>query len=287
MGKTYFLVASHDTPPSGPIALGSIITSPRTPDVSLNSASIAQSLPINETSILDWSHMMSSSYKGKVGIWAKFLQSFGFGGDVSVEWDNSESAVYRFDQLITRTITPDITYTRSAFEQPTVQEHIRHSRFRANVYMIIGVKIARGADIAISKIRSKGMSLNIGVDLTPITGVPLQLGPDVHSTTKEKAQTSFQQPNDFVFAYRLKEIVYKKKVVVSQKDHLKGDLMGIGKGRQLDDEEEDDSKGEIEILGVKNEDLTAEEWEFEGEATTDDDGAECECVLLEPESDDD
>lgn len=289
MGKTYFIVPSYDTPASGPITLGSIIASPRFPEVYLNgnTSSSIQKLPINETSVVDWSHMISNSQQTKVGIWAKFLQSFGVGGDMSVEWDKSETASYRFDKLITRTILPDADHIRTAFEDPKVQEYIKNSRFRGNVYMIVGLKIACGAEIAISKMRAKGINLNLGVDMMPFNGVPLQVGPELGLTNKKAAETSFRQPTDFVFAYRLREIVYKKKAVVSQKDYLKGDLMGVGQGKLSEDEDADDSQGELELLGLKKSDVAAEEWEFEGDQAMEDDGEVCECVSMNAESDDD
>lgn len=278
----------HDTPTSGPITLGSIIASPRSPGVSLNGVPVSSigKLPVNETSVVNWSHMTSNFQQTKVGIWAKFLQSFGVGGDISVEWDKSEAASYQFDKLITRTILPESDHIRRAFEDPKVQGYIKDSRFRGNVYMIVGLKIAYGAEIAISKMRAKGINLNLGVDMMPFTGLPLQTGPELGLANRKATQTSFQYPTEFVFAYRLKEIAYKRKAIVYQKDYLKGDLMGVGQGRVSEDEDADDT-GETELLGIKKGDVTAEEWEFEGDETMDDDGEMCECVLINAELDDD
>ena len=62
MTKTYFLAPTLDCPPSGPIALGSIITSPANPEIPLNPPlPIDHALmPISEKHEDNWKHEIQS-----------------------------------------------------------------------------------------------------------------------------------------------------------------------------------------------------------------------------------
>src|SRR6266487_3370675 len=165
MSKTYFLAPTRDSPPSGPISLGSIISSPRFPELSLNgkNSPALKALQIEETSVSETARQLVTSGRGKAGVWTEFLGGIlGIGDDISGNWDNTNIATYKFQEMLTRTISPDAATVKALFDEPTIQQSIRDSRFRANLYMITGVKIARGADVAISKIRAKGGNLYFG-----------------------------------------------------------------------------------------------------------------------------
>ncbi len=145
--------------------------------------------------------------------------------------------------------------------------------------MSTGVKIARGADVAISKIRAKGGNLYFGVDATA-AGVPIKVGPDFSVSNAVSQGLTEHHNSDFVFAYRLRELVYKRKVFQEQKEYAKGDLMGVGEGKEREQEEDDGTKGEIQLSGLNGEDLQAEEWELDAKPAEDDDGEDCVCVVV-------
>ena len=56
--------------------------------------------------------------------------------------------------------------------------------------------------------------------------------------------------------------------------------MHIGDGHKDEVEKEDLMQGEIEFLGIANEDPKAKLWEVEGLESVDHDGEKCECVWL-------
>jgi hypothetical protein len=289
MSKTYFLAPTRDVPPSGPISLGSIITSPRSPELSLNGrkSSILQSMQVDEHSISDSSRQLVKTKNGNVGIWTEFLGGvLGIGGDVGGNWEHVDMVSYQFKELITKTISPDLDTVRTLFEEPAIQKTIRDSYFRSNLYMITGIKIARGADVVISKVRARGGNLYFGVDTTA-AGVPIKVGPDIAVGSSLGQDLTEHHTTDFVFAYRLRELVYRRKALGKQREYAKGDLMHVGEGNTKPPEEEDLSTGEIELRGIQPEDLKAEDWELDATLTTDDDGEECNCVTVEADDDDD
>lgn len=282
MSKTYFLAPTRDSPPNGPIFLGSIIKSPRSPEITLNGkkSPILKTLEILETSLSNSTRQLSKTSNGKSGVWAEFIDGMGIGGEISGNWDNSEIATYKFDELITRTIAPDLEEVDLMFKEPSIQKAIKDSRFRDNLYMITGIKIARGADVAIEKIRSRGGNLHFGIDATP-AGVPLKVGPDITVSKGSSQGLTERHTNDFVFAYRLREIAYVRKEVREQKEYVKGDLMGTDGKEREEEAENDGSKDEAQLSGLRKTDVQADAWDLDTVPTVDDDGEEVVCVLFE------
>ncbi|KAH7309955.1 hypothetical protein BKA65DRAFT_168111 [Rhexocercosporidium sp. MPI-PUGE-AT-0058] len=303
MSKTYFLVPTRDTPPSGPIFLGSIIKSPRSPELSINGkkSPLLSTLDVDVTRLLNSSRQLTKNGKGKTGVWVEFLTGMGIGAEISGNWDNIEQSTYKFEELITKTISPSLTQIQAIFKEPDVQQCLKDSRFRDNLYMITGIKIARGADIAVSKIKSRGGNLNFGIDTTPF-GVPIKVGPDIEISSEVGQSFEEKHTEDFVFAYRLREIRYRRKVVEDQKEYRKGDLLGAGprrKDESADLEEQgagvggsaekgkEESKAainevvEAEFVGLGNGDIDGDAWDADTTLAVDEDGEEVHCVLLE------
>jgi len=112
-------------------------------------------------------------------------------------------------------------------------------------------------------------------------GVPIKVGPDFSIERAVGQGLTEHHNSDFVFVYRLRELVYKRKVFQAQREYAKGDLMGVGEGKEEQVEEDDDTKGEIELSGLNGEDLQAEEWELEPNSVVDDDDEDCICVSMD------
>ena len=300
MSKTYFLVPTRDTLPSGPIFLGSIIKSPRSPELSINGkkSPLLSALEVDETRLIDSSRQLTKGQNGKAGVWVEFLGGIGIGAEVSGNWDNTEQSTYKFSELITKTISPSLSEIQAIFREPDVQKCLKDSRFRDNLYMITGIKIARGADVAISKIRARGGNLNFGVDMTPF-GVPIKVGPQVELSREMGQSLEEKHTSDFVFAYRLREIRYRRRTVEDQREYRKGDLMGAGPKKK---EGQDDSKNsvgaevglkemkvdqdeEAELVGLGSGDVDGDIWDADTTSAVDEDGEEVHCVLLEYDDD--
>ncbi|KAK0101209.1 hypothetical protein ONS95_012810 [Cadophora gregata] len=302
MSKTYFLVPTRDTVPSGSIFLGSIIKSPYSPELSINgkNSHLLSALEVIETRLVDTSQQLSKSGKGKTGVWAEFLGGMGIGADISGTWDNTEESTYKFSELITKTISPSLSEIQAIFKEPEVQQCLKDSRFRNNLYMIIGIKIARGADVAISRIRARGGNLNFGIDMTPF-GVPIKVGPEFELSREVGHSVEEKHTNDFVFAYRLREIRYRRKTVEDQREYRKGDLMGAGQRNKNGTDGDESTAGvgaevgledmkvdqeeEAELIGLGNGDVDGDGWAADTTSAVDEDGEEVQFVLLEDDDD--
>lgn len=284
MAKTYFLAPTRETLPSGPIFLGGIISSPRSPEISLNNkrSPLLSALEVSTSTVHDSTRTLSKGTKGKAGVWCEFIIDIGVGGDAGITWDNTEVAEYKFEELVTKTIAPSLHEVRKLFEDDGVQQEIKNSRFGSNLYLITGIKIARGAEVAISKVRSRGGNLHFGVDTTAL-GVPIKVGPDLENERSRGQGLTEKIKHEFVFAYRLRELRYRRKQVEGQKQYDKGDLMGHGQDSKESDSEDDEEGGEPELTYLENADVKGDVWELDPSKVMDDDGEEVRVVRFEDE----
>ena len=162
---------------------------------------------------------------------------------------------------------------------PEVADFIVGSDFKKPVYMITGVKIARGADVALARSKEGGTHIRAGVDGTP-AGAPTAAGSEITITMTNSEKTSFGESSDLVFAYRLRELYYEKGQV-KHKEHKKGALQGIDDGSTGETEEETPSVPSLVISGLAEEDVSGEQSNIGGKMAFDEDDEE-ECYIVAP-----
>jgi len=206
--RTYFLCPHFDYPPSS-IKLGHIIPSPSDPSNALNLDDVE---PVDLKQIhcshkYNWIHRSSD---GSAGILPKFLQIFGFG---SIR-DGSED-VFKCDEQETMFFLPTKEYLEKAIQTEGVQMYLSASRFKKPLYMITGLKIARGGKSSRTTTHEREGGFDIGVDntLQAATGVPVTVGPGIQVASSWSESRSFQSSEDFVFAFRLHKLILKRKRV--------------------------------------------------------------------------
>ena len=149
----------------------------------------------------NWTAEVGHRKQGKIGLWTKFLQVMGVGIDFSVNYDVGKTDIYAFNRVETRFFAPDRVYVEESMSAPEVREFIARSKFRANIYMITGIKVAIGASVTSAKLRQHGIHVQLGVDGTAV-GVPLSLGPNVEVSSGRTQGSTFDHASDFVFAFR-------------------------------------------------------------------------------------
>ncbi|KAK7943085.1 uncharacterized protein PG986_012198 [Apiospora aurea] len=265
--KVYYLAPTRHVPPDGPIALGNIVSDPRSPEIAINSSTPATTsalgkLDIHEAVELDQTRTLDNTNNVQPSVWAKFLGGLvpglgDLGGEAGVRAASGSTSSYSFEKIVTREIFPDLEIVRSAFSDEQVQQSIKKRHWQLSVFMITGVQIAYGAEVLLNRARERGVYFQTGVDLTAATGgvapVSVGAGLDTSSTSSQSLSTKYQSP--FVFAYRLRQIMYRRKKVEKQRDDTKGNLLG------LRDEDEDprsstDDGGvyEVQFSGLDQED---------------------------------
>lgn len=285
--KTYFLTPSFDYPPTGPVLLGNIISSPKYPDKPLNNASTRPAIPAAALTTItktDWKSTTAKSHSGKVGIWAKFLEVVvGAGVDVGTSWERGTENQYKFDKLETSFFEPQAVegYLESAMKAPGVIGYLSKSRGRKPLYIVKGVKIARGVTAKTLRTKANGGRLGVSVDGT-LMAAPVSVGPELEAGIKKEDGVGFGGGDDFVFAYRLGRIKVDRRMGEAEEDdYNKGALFALP---GVEDSEEDEKeKATFLVTEVEGDETVAGEFgEEEMVETLDDDEVDEKCTCIIP-----
>jgi hypothetical protein len=279
--KTYILVPHHDFPADGPIVLGSIIADLRDPGDSLNKESIVEISSRYTSHKKDWEHTIELIRDGRTGVWAQYLSLLGLGGNFGASFDARTTDHYRIKDLETTYFSPTQAYVEEAVNKPDVRSYLKGSRY-APVYMITGVKIARGPGSEIISKRSLGREGHAHFGLS-VAGSPLAL--DAGNMMLHQAgadNTSFGGSSDFVIGFRLAKISFHENAegvrVPKQQMHTGGAMLGVKEG-QTRGESSSTITAKVKFDGdeavaddLREEDLIT--------AIDEDDDQECRCFVV-------
>lgn len=286
--KSYYLAPTTEYPSSRPIALGSVVSSPTSAESPIDAPLPIDNtaMPIQEYIERDWELLLEKHKSGSIGLWASFLQFFGAGGDIAYGYSASEANEFRFDSLETRSFWPTKEYVQASVMAEPIQEYLRKRSFRHNVYMVVSIKIAFGANITRTVLQDQGVHVQAGVDASAV-GLPVGGGPRGTIGWGRTESSSFKRDSGFVFAFRLREICYTTRRGISDRAYTKGALFGLdpksgsqecaptyGWRQNLTGND----NVEFELLGLADEDVRAEEVDHDGQDVIED-GEQCECVL--------
>jgi hypothetical protein len=279
--RTYFLAPPRPCPPDGPIRLGAIIPSPKQPDEPLHLPPLPSQSDTSKFTEHNWSGAYIKNSSSHFGVWASFLECvLGVGADVTVGLDTASHQTWEVEEMTTQTFRPSREFLEEAVGHKDVKRYITEYRFREKIYMITGVMIASSTKIASQKLEEKGVYVHVGVDATAWTGVPISVGPEGNWKRKVQRSESSHRADDFVFAYRIREIkVGRKGGIKSNKLYDKGALFDTEKKRK------EEEQYEVEVDGMGNE-LDIDDVEAEIREVSQDDGheGEEECVVVLPDS---
>jgi hypothetical protein len=252
--KTYFIVPGNDYAPDELIQLGQIISDLKLPHRRLSPP--LQPLPkVYSPWKKDYGAEKNKTLSGSIGVFAQALAivDADVAGNISKEKLNS----WEFERLDTEFIEPDEAYVNSSVQVKVVKDFLNNKTLRGKaVYMVTGLKIARGPSATRKQVDEIGGEGKIGLDATATTGVPVQGGPKLSLSRKREDSEWFSSSSDFVFAYRLQKISVSWSGSMSSKEVTGGDLLGHGDDVSgSEDEDEVDGLGEIEWVQLDRRDL--------------------------------
>ncbi|KAF2189299.1 hypothetical protein K469DRAFT_62757 [Zopfia rhizophila CBS 207.26] len=284
--KPCWFLAPRASHPDGPIKLGSILISPIQPEGPLYDSShlLSKSEHVTLWKERDFKFDSTKENSGRVGIWASFLQLIvGIGGDASVGISRSGDYTLTAERMTTKSFIPSQAYIEACIQQKVVRTYITESRFRNKIYIIVGTMIASGASGCIKYMKEHDMGLLLGFDGTP-AGVPLSAGPEVEFSSRHKTGVGSKDADDFVFAYRLREIKVKNAGKMVQRVVRKGALFE-GDGSLEDYEgflKKEEETAVVEVVGLSEDDVTGDDFDYEAiEAVDEANGEDILCYSLE------
>ncbi|KIW27753.1 uncharacterized protein PV07_07461 [Cladophialophora immunda] len=270
--KSYFLAPNWDYQKDGPLALGNIIADPSDPVFSKKSAfpfnvyappvqlpQLAFPLPtIYKNPPEQWAHVESEMQGGRLKILGQFLASCGLNVEGGVSHTTQQDYHYGMESIQTSYFVPDDDYVRNRLREPPIQLWLKgRSMFQSkSLYMITGVKIARGLVLyrkRTSQIEGAG---EISFDATPL-GVPVQVGLDGGYQAQSSSATTSSSSTDVVFTYQLRKIAIDHAGTVANEPYNKGAFMLVGPG----------ASGGQQVLAFKlgDHDVTAEDIDRHGD----------------------
>ncbi|KAI9146884.1 Cytochrome P450 monooxygenase astJ [Paramyrothecium foliicola] len=192
---------------------------------------------------------ISKMRSGELGMMAKLVGLQGVGGGVSWASGNNLENIYRIKRLDTLYFTPSQQYIAESMLQPDVKDYVIGTGYKP-VYMVTGLKIARGGAVSVSKGRTGEVSAEVGVDLTAI-GAPVEVGPTIGTTWEKTSEMAFADSTDFIVGIRVKKLVYKRPWLLSTRRELTA--KDHNKGATLVDDDLTDASREEEVLELADE----------------------------------
>ncbi|RTE82734.1 hypothetical protein BHE90_002735 [Fusarium euwallaceae] len=207
---TYHPAPNWDIPPSKNIVVpGRLITDPKNPEsiVSNNSVVPIPQHEICEGEKSDWKTNLNQFRKHGVGFWATCRHIISAGLNSDHVQSTLES--HTFDVLETKYFVANDNHRFQALNDAGVQNYFRTTNWKMPVYLITGIKIARG--VCASTENSTGWSgqAKLKFDATSV-GVPIDVGPDASWDSNNKRSISYSASTDFIFAYQVEEVMPKK-----------------------------------------------------------------------------
>lgn len=136
---------------------------------------------------------------------------------------------FRFEKIHTEELFPDEEYIKALVQNSPVATRMLHKQHKP-LFVIVGLKTVSGATVKRAHSRNIGGSLDISIDAA-VAGspIPASVGPSVVSSSGSNESVSFEESDDFVFAFRVQKLrVKRREEDVRQEDYVKGAMFEYG-----------------------------------------------------------
>lgn len=237
---TYILAPNWTFVPGGPIDLGNIVADPFRPHMVLTRPDPEASPSIQRHVDENWQLHLASGSDVTVGLWVKFVDLVGV--KLGLAHRRRLSTAYNMTALETVYYTdmPTMAQVKERVRDPDVKELMRPDNpFSKPVFMITGIKIARGFSLSAGGSSADGGTLGAEGP----AGSPATVGGNVGVAFSKGHNFGFDSKGDIVFAYQLMVIKpkgWKNKTFKLAEYHSSAAFLG-------DDEDEEDPEPEVEL----------------------------------------
>ena len=277
--KFYFFPPQWDFEVGGLVQLGNIIKDPKRPDEPLNDEKreALPALAIN-TPKPQFEVKIAVDSSNSIGAGVSLAQLFGF--DLKAERKKATLWTIKADQVLTQEIRPKDSYVEKCFLHNEVKAYLEKTKFRKDLYMIIGIKAASSATVASEDGKTTSFLGKVSVNPAAASGVPVDVHAQASTSNDANTKAEFGK-SEFILAYRLRKITYlKTQRVKNNEDYDRGAVL-----------DRDAPTAEIELiheakfLRLEQEDTDHEEFNFPAVTATqevvDDEEGEFQFVVPE------
>ncbi|KAL6806341.1 hypothetical protein GGI42DRAFT_321028 [Trichoderma sp. SZMC 28013] len=260
--KSYFLASSWDLNPSE-ITLGSVITDVKAPEQLLSN----KDLPANiDTDIYAQEATNSSGEveygnEFSVGLFSTFIQLITAGFEVSHSSKSSSKLEYSYESMETRRFTPSQEFIAKVAADAAVKSRLKIWGRRAKIFLITGVKIAKGVTLATVEEAEKDTTFQVGVEIpTP----QVKIGPKATLNLATRQAHTQRVEGPIIFAFQVERLRLPWKGEPTSERHVNGAVLGQKNGEiqymiQVSDACLDDE--EMKHIGLEARDITDEDGE--------------------------
>jgi len=203
---TYLLAPNWNFRPGGPIALGNIVVDPFKPHRVLSKPKSENPPPTETATDKNWRLHLGTDRNANGSMWAKFLENISF--NIGTNHEKSSITDYTMESL-------DTVYFRNDPSIDEINERVKDQNLRKlmrldsllskPVYMVSGIKIARGFELSTEVSTRHSGNAEASGTVAPEVSV----GAKVDVSMGNIRRDGFQSGNDIVFAYQLLKIVPK------------------------------------------------------------------------------
>jgi hypothetical protein len=212
MKPTYHLPPNFSTPPppTGPFHLGTVVRNfERREQMRPLNQSAESRLPIPKV-FPDhkggFEATRAQLKSGKLGLWAEFIGIDGIGAEASISAERSDNDMYKFASVDTEYFFPPPTYISQCMELSNVQDYLRGDNYKKPVYLITGLKVAKGASVRLEKVTKVVAKAKVG--LHNPGGTNIQAGPRVEGTIENSPVFAFTESSDIVVGIQCFKLYY-------------------------------------------------------------------------------
>ncbi|KAF3074331.1 hypothetical protein CFAM422_003353 [Trichoderma lentiforme] len=258
--KTWILTRSQTYEPGKSLCLGQVLLNPRQPADALFSKA-SSFLPIPAEYIRDFGERKNVT----ITIESKLNASFTAWGKLNgtpvtakghAETNKETTKKWILQKLESESFLPDLEYVREILNKGDVPDATKWWKLQRRIFLVTGVRIARGASVSATDSHKNSVGIKVGVDgITQSVPVQAGLGAAIGRQTEqtEKAEES----SDFVFAYRLHEITWI--AGVDKHVYTGGDVEAVHESHASVDQEVKDDADEITGYELESLELFDEE----------------------------
>ena len=130
------------------------------------------------------------------------------GGDMSAGKSSDSTTKWHLRKLDFEGFLPSLTYIKDALKSGDVPSKTQWWKARRRLYVVTGLRIARGSSMERREENSSNLNLGLQADASS-QNVPVVGGLEGKRNHTQQQKESVGEISDFIFAYRLNEVRYR------------------------------------------------------------------------------
>lgn len=197
---TYLLAPNWTFRPGGRIALGNIIADPMRPHRPLTKADAAKPLEVDTATEMNWQLSRETTAGVSLSVWATFLEKVHLKAGTNRERvKNLRFTMTSLDTVFLKE-DPSNDEIIARCNDPDVREFMRLDSVLCHpVYLITGLKIAKGFALQGENSSTTGYTIDGGGEATP----EVSMGASLEASSRQAMFDQFEAGGDIIFAYQL------------------------------------------------------------------------------------